>query len=837
MFAIALALLLRAAPAMAVDLGAPGDSRFVWGFYEAETGEGATFRWSGPKARLLLHGVPPGPAILSLRLSGERLVAQGAPRVALARESSTFAAFDVVPGWRVYQVLLPPGALTDTAGVALPLALQTGVSVPGADDDGRDYRALGLPLDWLGLAPLGGMAGPLMRTLWLSWALALLTWAAARLDSILLPHRAGHPLRIATLEVVAAVGLLAWAARDPYGMAWAIPPLPWALGLGTVLLFAEPLLAARSRLRLDIDRRWWAVAGLAILVLAQGLLNSHLAVGAGVALVLVGLLILLAAPQGLGRGLWLPPATTIPRCAAMAILGAIVLLALALRLYQIDALPFGFWRDEARHGLTALHMAADPSYRPVYVTDLRVQLPGLGLAPFAVALQLLGVHIWTMRLVTAAAGALTALPVYALLSRLATTAEGEVPPARGLGLLAALLVAISSWQITISRFSFPTIFEPLLTWTGLWLFDRALRPADGRASRPLAIALSGGLAGVCFGVAAQTYHIGRFAPVMGGLLALAVLIERRAWRRWLLAVLPAALGCLLVLAPLVSYALRQPDDFNVRVGAVFALDEGSRQGRAPLSVLDDSLSRHLLMFNVQGDMNGRHYAPGFPMLDYVTGLVFLLGMAALLRRIANWRSLFLLAALGLGLLPSVLTVDSPHGMRAFEAAPLSCAIAALGLFELLRMLRPEGTRQSRPLIWGTSVALALALGLNTWLYFGMMVSDPSVFQSFYMVQSRMGVYVQDAQASRGAGRIFVPTKIAENETFRYLSYGVAVELFDGATLSSPPQSGDRFVLSGYEIAAELADLAPYLGPSPLPLEVGSAFPDNRGPTFVVYQVP
>jgi 4-amino-4-deoxy-L-arabinose transferase-like glycosyltransferase len=474
-------------------------------------------------------------------------------------------------------------------------------------------------------------------------------------------------------------------------------------------------------------------------------------------------------------------------------------------------------------------MAADSAYRPVYVTDLRVQLPGLGLAPFAAALQLFGVHLWTMRLVTGIAGALTVLPVYALVSRLGGR--------RDVALLAALLVAISSWQIAISRFSFPTIFEPLLTWGGLWLFDRALRPKDGRASRPLRIGLTSLLAGVCFGLAAQTYHIGRFAPLMGGLLALAILNERRQWKGWLLGVIPAVLGCLLVLAPLIVYALRQPDDFNGRVSAVFVLSEEARQGRAPLAALDDSLRRHLLMFNVAGDLNGRHHAPGRPMLDYVTGLGFLLGVAALLRRIAGWRSLFLLAALGVGLLPSALSVDAPHGMRAFEAAPLSCAIAAIGLAELLRMIWPDAARPRRIVAWGASVALALALALNAWVYFAIMPPNPEVFLGFYPVQSQMGVYVRDAAGAPGGGRIYVPRTVVADEVFAFLSAGLPVETFEGAMLSAPPQPGDRFLISGYFAEQEVAALAPFLGANPQPLAAGPGFPDGRGPTFFVYQIP
>jgi hypothetical protein len=225
------------------------------------------------------------------------------------------------------------------------------------------------------------------------------------------------------------------------------------------------------------------------------------------------------------------------------------------------------------------------------------------------------------------------------------------------------------------------------------------------------------------------------------------------------------------------------------------------------------------------------------MLDYATGLGLLLGVAALLRRITGWRSLFLLAALGVGLLPSALSVDAPHGMRAFEAAPLSCAIAAIGMAELLRMLWPDAARPRRIVAWGASAALGLALALNAWVYFVIMPPNPEVFLGFYPVQSQMGVYVRDAAEAHAGGRIFVSQGIASDEIFSFLTHGLAVETFDGANLSSSPQPGDRFLLSGYFADQEAAALAPFLGPHPHPLAEGPGFPDGRGPTFLVYQSP
>jgi hypothetical protein len=176
-------------------------------------------------------------------------------------------------------------------------------------------------------------------------------------------------------------------------------------------------------------------------------------------------------------------------------------------------------------------------------------------------------------------------------------------------------------------------------------------------------------------------------------------------------------------------------------------------------------------------------------------------------------------------------------MRAFEAAPLACAIAALGLAELLRMLSPEAVRQRRIVAWGGAAALGLALALNAWVYFVIMPPDPEVFLGFYPVQSQMGVYVRDAAAQHAGGRIYVPSGVATDEVFAFLSAGLAVESFDGQALSSPPQPGDRFLVSGYFADQELAGLAPSLGPSPRPLAEGPGFPDGRGPTFLVYETP
>jgi 4-amino-4-deoxy-L-arabinose transferase-like glycosyltransferase len=812
---------LSAAPPLRLDAGAPAADRFLSGFYGAERGDGVAFRWSGPDARLMLHGATPRAAALALRLSGERLVAQGEPTVELGPPGAALASFAVTPGWRVYRVLLPPGSAATPLGRAAPLELRTAVSRPGAGDEARDYRPLGVPLSAVALDQLGGPPGaPLSRVVW-PLCLAGAALAAAAL--------AGAPAGWQIAAPLAAGSALAlWAWRDPYSLAWALPPAPWSLGLAALAAAALALWPRRRAARPEL----LCAAGLAILAAAMALMHTQLAIPLGAALGAVAVLLLggLAAPQSArSPGPPVPQSPTdLSRAAALALLAAIFLLALGLRLFALDSVPFGLWRDEARHGIVALRIAEDPGYRPIYVAEERVQLPGLGLYPFALALELFGVHIWTMRLATALAGALTVLPLYAVAVRL----SGR----RGVGLLAALLLAASSWHISISRLAFPTVYEPLLSLGAWWALLAALAPR--RPAPAWRGPLLGAVAGLLLGLAAQTYHIGRVTPLAAAWLALLLLArEPRRWRPWLVTVAAAALALGLVVAPFVAYALSRPADFNVRVGAVFLLSPEGLGGRAPLAALDDNLGRHLLMFTARGDANGRHHAPLRPLLDILTGAGLLVGLGVLLARPRDWRALFLLGALAVGLAPGLLAVDAPHAMRTFGAVAPACLIAAVGWAAIWGRLaagppRPLG-RTARLGLLGAGAAAVVAL--NAALYFGAMPRNPEVFGGFYPVQSRMGEYVRETW--RAGEQIYVPEEIRSHPSFAFLTSGLPVEAFSGADLSAPPRPGARFLLTGYFADAEAAALAPALGPGARIEAAGPPFPDGRGPTFSVLRIP
>ncbi|WP_165774530.1 glycosyltransferase family 39 protein [Candidatus Viridilinea mediisalina] len=815
---------LASAPAPRIDLGSPNDDRWLGGFHPAEFGEGAHFRWSGPGARLVFHGATRHATLLDLRLSGEYLVARNEPSIRLMSGGSNHASFEVAPGWRIYRLLLAPGAAATPWGNSQPLELETALSQPGVQADVRDYRVLGVALDWAKLTPLQHHAlAALPQSVTLAWLLALSGGATAWLAQ----HWQRAAIGSASLSMLlGGIGLSIWAWLDPAGLVWALPPSPWLLGSASLLLIwlwlqRMPVLPEHALPR-------GAALGLVVVATGVALMHSQVAILVGLGLALLGMLLLARLPTQAGAA-WQTLDMPISQRHALLMLSVIFLLALGLRLFRLDQLPFGLWRDEARHGLVALRMLEDPAYRPIYVLDHQVHLPGLGLYPFTSVIHLFGPSAWSLRIATAFAGALTIFPIYAVATRL----TGQ----RALGLAAALFLATSSWHINVSRLAFPTVFEPLFTLSGiaLLLFALANRRAEAHQQPFVAFHLLAALsAGICLGFALQTYHTGRAAPLVVAWLALLLLIHNpRQWQAWLVRMLLCGLGFIITTAPLGWYAIVEAEAFNDRVGQVFLLGNESLRGLAPLDALDNNLERHLLMFNALGDANGRHHAPLRPLFDIIAAMGLLLGLVALARNLHDWRTVFLLSALAIGILPGLFAVDAPHAMRTFGSLVPAYLIAVFGWAWALHLATPR--LALRRFVF--TVGVGALIVLNAGLYFVLMPPQVGVYLVFYPVQSQMGVYMRSlADEERLPPQIFVGDGLPQDPVFAFLTTGIPVETFAGSQLSTPAEPGAIFILSGYFLEDDLANLAPILGPQPEPIKLGPTFPDGSRRTFYVYEV-
>jgi hypothetical protein len=197
-------------------------------------------------------------------------------------------------------------------------------------------------------------------------------------------------------SVIAGV-FAAWLRLDPSSIARLLPPAWHILAIGVV---GTSMVGVATFLGSFAKLPEWAVwLGVALIALGQVLISIHTVVIVGGIFVLAGAVIT-AASGSLGS---LEREHVLSKQAQHVLLGLCFLIALGLRLYQLDQVPFGLWRDEARHGLLALRILNDATFRPVYVPG-EADLPALLFYLQTLPIRVLGPTTFAVRLIPALAG-------------------------------------------------------------------------------------------------------------------------------------------------------------------------------------------------------------------------------------------------------------------------------------------------------------------------------------------------------------------------------------------------------------------------------------------------
>lgn len=435
-------------------------------------------------------------------------------------------------------------------------------------------------------------------------------------------------------------------------------------------------------------------------------------------------------------------------------LAAIVALAAALRLWRLGELPFGLWFDEGEHGMQALRILGTPRFCPIF--EGAITGPAHHLYLVAVAFKFFGASVSSIRLVSALFGVLTSLAGYLL--------GVELFGRRRIGLLLAAFLAVSSWAVTLSRFGlYATMSTPLFTVLTAALLLRALR--TGRLLAYAAGGLTLGL-GLCFYTSFRL-----FVPAVALFLA-AVAVHARLTRRtwpspafWAGTALFAVVAAI-VASPLAIYALNHPEVFWARVQATFIFHNTPEAGRWP--ALAESLRRHLLMFNVLGDDNGRHNLPGNPMLDPVAGPLFVAGTAYALRFALAPRYLLLLSWLCFGLMGGVLSLpfEAPQALRANGALPAAYVLAVIPLAVLVRVW-PRSAASGRPhgLAWLTGALVGIVAILNIHTYFVQQARHPDVWVAHSTPETLAAKTMADLDATADA---YVSAYFCDHPAIRFL---------------------------------------------------------------------
>lgn len=358
-----------------------------------------------------------------------------------------------------------------------------------------------------------------------------------------------------------------------------------------------------------------------------------------------------------------PPFTWLGRHTEWVSVSLLIILAVAFRFWHLMifahqlALPPGLSSTEAGIGLAARNLI------------LHGWWPGMtaanGYAPLWVVLQAL--PVWLLRHTMLA---LRVWPAVLGVAAVVTTwlwARDWFGPR--IGWLAAFIVAITPWSVTMSRNGVSTALIPLLLTTTLWLGSKAVRSGGLRWWLPLAIVQAACLSSGPLGwlIVVTTLVIGIWTLSKRGQL-----MDLTAGR------ITAAAIVLLGLAAGVFAAI-------VSSGAVRHLPSATGLP-TKLSAVADSFGRTLLMFNIHGDDNFRHNLAGEPMFNAFVGLMFVAGIIVAASRVHLRQYRLLLILFVVMLLPALLSsVGAPNAAYAVAALPLAAALAAIGVSYMLEL--------------------------------------------------------------------------------------------------------------------------------------------------------
>jgi hypothetical protein len=379
-------------------------------------------------------------------------------------------------------------------------------------------------------------------------------------------------------------------------------------------------------------------------------------------------------------------------------LAFLVALAGFFRLYRIGEIPSGPWVDELAAAANAVDLAGRHAFAPFATTPMFeagpnwVHTPNLYLYYCYAVLWLSGFSQLGVKLISVLPGIATP-PILYILGRRFLSREAA--------LLAAGLLAVSHWQVTVGRWGWDEVLVTALTgaaFAGLFAGAQDERPS------------SFFLAGAVTGLAQYAYAAARLSA-LAAMAFLALRAFQVRGRRSLaqLGVFAAGLGQTVL--PIAVYWITHPTTFAVREREISILP---RLLAGDLRPLLENLGAYGLMLLVRGDANPRQNLPGLPMLDLVAGTLLVVGLVAALTAWRRAECQMALLWLAVGLLGGILShpESAPNSYRVGIVAPACMLLAGMGwqaVLGIARRVRSGALARSSVYLAAGLVALSGAL--------------------------------------------------------------------------------------------------------------------------------
>lgn len=312
--------------------------------------------------------------------------------------------------------------------------------------------------------------------------------------------------------------------------------------------------------------------------------------------------------------------------------------------YKFNQVPQKISFDEAEFTNLALSLN-NKNYTPY--SELATGHSTLYFYVLLASFKTLGVNNFALRFPSALFGLINVVLVY-LIARVVFEKNSRIP------FLITFIFVAMRWYFSFARFSFEATFLLFLELFSIYF----LFIYQTHKNLRILLIISSLFAGLAF----LSYYPGRIFILLP-LLFLFANSDKSALKQDLLYYL---IIFALVTFPLTSYLLTHKD---IRFQEQLFLTDNKLSISTKIEYLKQNINKSVLMFNIRGDMNGRHNYPGKPMLNPIEGIFFIFGLfiTIFLSKISYGK--FFLFYFFISILPLLFTypIENPNSLRSFTA--------------------------------------------------------------------------------------------------------------------------------------------------------------------------
>ena len=405
------------------------------------------------------------------------------------------------------------------------------------------------------------------------------------------------------------------------------------------------------------------------------------------------------------------------------ILVGILLISASLRLIELSTIPSGFSWDEAAIGYNGYGILT--SRRDEWLERLPISFRSFGdyKAPVAIYLNtissaIFGLSVWSTRFPMAMAGIVTTLMSYLL--------GTVIFKSKRIGLVSALMTAVSPWNIHFSRIAFDSGIAVAFSAVGFWLFFKGLRQDSWK--KLLYWLVSGSF----FVVSIYAYHSTKmFIPL--ALVVLAIWFRSHLISNWKITTI-SIIASIVMLLPLANEMMFGNAAERFFMTSTFTQASESEH---PIQLIGSQFLSHFspsfLLFG-GGDDNYRHANGVFGVLSYlevigiILGLLFLMHSTFVMLKTTdrskngiftdhNRRIVLIWTLVLLALVPSAVSEGAPSSNRAHGVVPFIQIIASVGIVTFIQsMTNHLKTKHSKIVEWILYAILLVFVLIQTGLY-------------------------------------------------------------------------------------------------------------------------